>query len=172
MMRRVLLITALLMPLMASAYEVRLSEQQLQQEINARLPVTQQRGLFTLEISNAVLTLIDGEDRLRIQADARLITSFGLQSRGKVTLDGKVRYNNQDYSFYIEDPVIRQISIDGVAPELEPQLIELAQQSLTPALRNQPVYTLSDQEMTQNLARMMLKGMRIEQRSVVLVLSL
>lgn len=153
---------------LAGAYEIRLTEKQLQQEVDARMPVTQQQGLFTLVLSNPVVTLVAGDERLRISTDARLLSEIGLQSRGKVTLDGKIRYEKSNYSFYLDEPVIRQLSIDGVPPSAEPQLIQLAQQALVPALKDQPVYTLSDQEMTQNMARMMLKSMRITSDAVVL----
>lgn len=164
------LILTLLAPL-ASAYEVRLSEQQLQQELDARMPLVQQQGMFTLELNNPQLTLINGEQRLSIRTDALLSTTFGLRSKGKVMLDGKVRYEKSDYSFYIDDPKIRQLSIEGVPPGMEPQLIELAQQALEPSLRGQPVYTLSDQEITESMARMMLKSMTIKDKAVVLDLT-
>ena len=47
----------------------------------------------------------------------------------------------------------------------------MAQKALTPALTGQPVYTLSDQDVTQAMARMMLKSLTITETEVVLVMS-
>ena len=111
---------------LAQAYDIRLTESQLQQELDARMPLTQQQGLFTLVLSEPVLDLPDGEQRIRIHTSAQVLTSFGLQSRGQVTIDGKVRYEKSDYSFYLDDPRVLALTIEGIPASAEPQLSELA----------------------------------------------
>lgn len=170
-MKWLLPILLILLPALAQAYEVRLSEQQLQQELEARMPLTRQQGIMTLVLSEPLLTLQGNEERVRIRSKAQVSASFGLNSQGQITVDGKVRYDKESYSFFIDDPRVVQLSIDGLSPALEPQLIQLAQQALRPALENQPVYTLSDEEMTQAMARMMLKSLTIEDQAIVLVMS-
>jgi hypothetical protein len=170
-LRTATLCASLLLATFAQAYDIRLSEAQLQQELDARMPLTQQQGVFTLILSEPVLELPDGEQRIRIHSNARVITSFGLQSRGKLTVDGKVRYEKSDYSFYLDEPRVLSLQIEGIPPSAEPQLIQLAQQAITPALKDQPVYTLSDQDMTQAMARMMLQSVTIHDDAILLKLN-
>ncbi|MDK2777958.1 MAG: DUF1439 domain-containing protein [Pseudomonadota bacterium] len=167
-----LLLPALLLgSALSQAYEVRLSEQQMQQELDARMPVTRQQGMFILTLSEPQLALLSEQQRISIHSKALINTTLGLQGNGRVTVNGKVRYEPSDYSFYIDDPQVTAISIDGLSPSLEPQLINLAQQALQPALEGQPVYTLSDQDMSESMARMMLKSMTIDGSDMVLELS-
>ncbi len=161
----------LLFSMTVQAYEVRLTEQQLQQQLDSQMPLTQSQGMVTLTLSNPKLDLLSSGNRLSLQTNALIVTSIGLQSSGQLTIEGKIRYDKASYSFFIEEPVIRQLDIDGLAPALQPQLISLAQKALTPALTNQPVYTLSDQDMTEAMARMMLKSLTISDADVVLVMS-
>ena len=130
-----------------------------------------QQGMFILTLSEPQLALLSEQQRISIHSKALINTTLGLQGNGRVTVNGKVRYEPSDYSFYIDDPQVTAISIDGLSPSLEPQLINLAQQALQPALEGQPVYTLSDQDMSESMARMMLKSMTIDGSDMVLELS-
>nr|WP_255606003.1 DUF1439 domain-containing protein [Thalassolituus sp. ST750PaO-4] len=143
----------------------------MQQQLDSQMPLTQSQGMVTLTLSNPKLDLLPSGNRLSLQTNAVIATSIGLQSNGQLTVEGKIRYDKASYSFFIEEPVIRQLDIDGLAPALQPQLISLAQKALTPALTKQPVYTLSDQDMTEAMARMMLKSLTISDADVVLVMS-
>jgi len=166
-----LLFLLLSYPLHSQAYEMRVSESQLQQELDKRMPLAQQRGIFTLTLSEPVLTLLKNTQRAQIRAQALLVTSIGLQSQGMITVNGKIRYEKDNYSFYIDDPEVTELDLEGLAPSLRPQLISIAQNAIAPEIKNKPVYTLSDQEMTQAMARMMLKDVRIEGNEVVLELN-
>ncbi|MBL36651.1 MAG: hypothetical protein CMI10_17340 [Oceanospirillaceae bacterium] len=86
-------------------------------------------------------------------------------------MSGKVRYNKDNYSFYIDDPEVTELALNGVPPSFQPQLIKIAQDAITPAVKDQPVYTLSDEDMTQSMARMMLQSINIEGQEVVIELS-
>ena len=155
-----------------SAQEIRFSRSQLQQELNARLPVTQGNDLFTVTLSDPFLTLLSDEQRLSIRTRIAVTTGFGYSGQGLVSVDGKLRYQRADHSFYVDEPRITGLQIDGLAPALQPQLQNLAQNLLAPALTGQPVYTLKETDMQEALARMMLKSLHIEPDSVVARLSL
>lgn len=161
----------LLFSITVQAYEVRLTEQQLQQQLDRQMPLSQRQGMLMLTLSNPTLDLLPSGNRLSLQTNAVIATSIGLQSSGQLTVEGKIRYDKASYSFFIEEPVIRKLDIDGLAPALQPQLLALAQKALTPALTEQPVYTLSDQDVTQVMARMMLQSLTITETEVLLVMS-
>lgn len=151
----------------ACAQDIRFTRQELQQQLDARMPITQQQQLFAITLSDPLLALLQPEQRLSIRTRIQVGTAFGYQGNGIVTLDGKLRYQRQDFSFYIDEPRITELQIDGLAPALQPQLQNLAQNLLAPALTGQPVYTLKDTDMQEALARMMLKSLRIEADAIV-----
>ena len=166
-----LLVVLLLQTAFTCAYEMRVTQEQLQQELNKRMPLTKQRGMFVLTMSDPTLTLLSDTQRAQIRAFTQVQTSIGLQSQGMVTVSGKVRYNKDNYSFYIDDPEVTELALNGVPPSFQPQLIKIAQDAITPAVKDQPVYTLSDEDMTQSMARMMLQSINIEGQEVVIELS-
>jgi hypothetical protein len=58
-----------------------------------------------------------------------------------------------------------------MSPQLKPQVITLAQHAIEPALKDRPVYTFSDEDATQVMAKMMLKDLTIEKDEIILTLS-
>merc|ERR1712000_677166 len=102
--------------------------------------------MFVLTMSDPTLTLLSDTQRAQIRAFTQVQTSIGLQSQGMVTVSGKVRYNKDNYSFYIDDPEVTELALNGVPPSFQPQLIKIAQDAITPAVKDQPVYTLSDED--------------------------
>tara|TARA_B100001109_G_scaffold201911_1_gene168717 strand:+ start:109177 stop:109725 length:549 start_codon:yes stop_codon:yes gene_type:complete len=169
--RSALLLIMVLASAVSDAYEMRVSELQLQQALNERMPLIQQRGIFTLTLTQPQLTLLKDHQRAQIRAHARVVTRIGLQSQGMVTVDGKVRYQKDNYSFFIDDARVTELDLKGLSASLQPQLISILQNAVVPEMEKQPVYTLSDQEMTQAMARMMLQDVRIEGNEVVLELN-
>ncbi|MFP6845888.1 MAG: DUF1439 domain-containing protein [Thalassolituus sp.] len=161
----------LLMSLQAYAYDMRISEAQLQEQLNARMPWQQAKSFVNLTINNALVDLLPEGNRVRVTTDAKVMLSIGLQSSGTLVFEGDIRYKTEDHSFYIDNPVIIDMQVEGMSPQLKPQVITLAQHSIEPALKDRPVYTLSDSDATQVMAKMMLKDLTIEKDEVILTLS-
>lgn len=162
-----LLLASLLFSAPALAQDIRFSRQQLQQELDRRLPINQQHSLYSLSLSEPLLTLLEPQQRLSIRTRVAVNTALGFAGEGWITVDGQLRYQRSDYSFYIDDPRVTELHIEGLAPALQPQLQNLAQNLLAPAFTGQPVYTLKDSNMQEGMARMMLKSLHIEPQAVV-----
>lgn len=151
----------------SQAQEIRFSRTDLQQELEARMPLTQQQSVLSLTLSKPHLKLLADQQRLSIRTNVLVTTVFGSESRGWIAVDGKLRYQQSDYSFYVDEPRISGLQLDGLAPGLQPQLKAIAQDLLAPALTNQPVYTLRDDDMQEALAKMMLRSITIKDDHVV-----
>ena len=76
--RSALLLIMVLASAVSDAYEMRVSELQLQQALNERMPLIQQRGIFTLTLTQPQLTLLKDHQRAQIRAHARVVTRIGL----------------------------------------------------------------------------------------------
>lgn len=171
-MKRALLLLLLGLSLPLQAQDIRLPQRDLQQELDTRLPLTHTEGLLAITLSEPQLQLLAAQQRLAIRTRLQVSTAFGTEHHGWISVDGKLRYEREHYSFYIDEPRIRDLTLDGLPPALQPQLQMLAQNLLTPALSGQAVYTLSDRTMQEALARMMLKSLRVEDDAVVARLGL
>ena len=91
---------ALILASQASAYDMRITETQLQEQLNARMPWQQTRAFVNLTINNALVDLLPKGNRVRVTTDANVVLSIGLQSRGTLTFEGDIRYQISDHSFY------------------------------------------------------------------------
>ena len=152
---------------LSSAYEVIVTESQIQQNITSRMPLTRQGKMMSVTLDNTVVDLLGNGNRVRIQSDIALLTTIGLQSRGNLTAEGDVRFDDDSDSFFIDNPQVIDLNIDGVPAAYKPSVIQLAQQTLAPAFSGQAVYVLKD-DGTQALARMLLRTMTIDEHQVVL----
>lgn len=151
----------------AWSYEVIVTEQQIQQNISSRMPLTRQGKIMSVTLDNTVIDLLGNGNRVRIQSDIALLSTIGLQSRGNLTAEGDVRFDDASDSFFIDNPQVLDLNIEGVPAVYKPSVIQLAQQTLAPAFSGQAVYVLRENG-TQALARMMLRTMTIDGSQVVL----
>lgn len=154
------------------AQDIEFSRQDIQNELNARMPYTHNQGFFAITFVKPAIHLNAKEQRVKIKTDLTLSTALGSENKGYLDVDGKIRYNSSNYSFYIDEPKVNQLHLDGLNPSLQPQVIALAQEFLSPLLTGQPVYQLSNDKVEEALAKMMLKSIEIKNEAVVAKLSL
>lgn len=165
-----LLLGFLLLAPCANAYDMVVTEEQIQTTLNQRLPFSRQSQFMTLTIERADIDLQANGNRVGMVNDFILTTTIGLQSRGTITAEGDVRFDDAEDSFYIDNPQVIDVEIEGIPPVYRNSVIKLAQQTLAPAISGQPVYTLSD-DGQQKIAKMLLKEMNISDHQVILVFS-
>lgn len=165
-----LLLGFLLLASYANAYDMVVTEEQIQTTLNQRLPFSRQSQFMTLTIERADIDLQANGNRVGMVNDFILTTTIGLQSRGTITAEGDVRFDDAEDSFYIDNPQVIDVEIEGIPPVYRNSVIKLAQQTLAPAISGQPVYTLNDNGQ-QKIAKMLLKEMNISDHQVVLVFS-
>lgn len=157
----------LIISIQVQAKDIRFSRDELQQTIASYMPYSQQQSILQLTISQPDLSLIASEQRLQIRAHLQVGTVIGGNGQGWVTLDGKLRYRSNDYSFYVDDLRILDLDIDGLPPEFKPQVMRFTQELISPLMAEQPVYTLQENSMHESLAKMMLRSITIQDNYVV-----
>lgn len=167
-MRSLIIYLALLLTtITAQAQDIRFSRDELQQNIASHMPYSQQQSILLLTVSQPDLALVESEQRIKIRAHLQVSTVIGGVGQGWVTLDGKLRYRSEDYSFYIDDLRIIDLDIAGLSPEFKPQVTRFTQDLVAPLITEHPVYTLQDNSMQESLAKMMLRSIAIEDNHVV-----
>ncbi|MAE20900.1 MAG: hypothetical protein CMK92_00555 [Pseudomonas sp.] len=164
------LVIALILSTTAHAYDLLITEQQLQDTLNQQLPYRHNGQWMSLSITQAQLDLLGEGNRVALQNDFILVSQLGLQSRGNLHAEGTVRFDNDQKAFFIDEPIIKDVDIEGVPEQFKASVIQLAQQTLSPALSERPVYVLRD-EGNEKLARMLLKTLEITENDVRLFFS-
>jgi len=157
-------------------YEFRFSESEIQQTLETNLPLTRTYLIIIqVTLSNPRVQLENGSNRVNAGLDVGLNITINQNPEplgGSIDVSGGVRYVSEDGQFFLSDPVIEQLHIQGI-PD---QYTDKANSALTKALaefyREHPIYTLSAYDAKQAVARMVLKNVVVENKELVVTLGI
>lgn len=155
----------------ALAQDISFTKENLQAELDRYTPITEQQDFFALTIKEPVLDLLSHQQRLSIRSAVHINTIFGTAHQGWIKVDGKLRYQRSNHSFYIDDPRITEFHFADLPTAFKPQVQALVEDVLAKAVTDYPLYTLSDKSFEESMAKMMLKSIVIKDNAVVAALS-
>ena len=144
---------------------------QLQQKVAAKFPLKKKKKLTLVTLSNPQVLLAAGSERLGIGMDVK-VSTLGKKLKGHVEVDGDIRYNPDKGEFSVVDSRIRKLDIAGVAArKLGP--IETVVKALAKRYMSDiPVYKLDQGDFKQNVAKLLLKSVTVEDGRIVVVVGL
>jgi hypothetical protein len=154
--------------LSAQALTVTFSEAQIQEKVSQAMPMVKKNAFMTIELSNPVVKLAKDINEIELQLQVRLLTA-GSTNRGFTRLTGSLSYNAQQAAFYLTNVKILQLQVEGMPVQFEAQIIELAEQTITPVLQTMPVYRLK-KDMTQTMIKALLESIRVENKQLIATL--
>lgn len=165
-------VTALLM-FQSESVEIRLSEDDLLSAVSRKLPFERTYlHIFDVTLERPRISLVDGSERIGIGLDASIEAKLGGKPpvKGSADASGAVRYEADQGAFYIVDPEIEALAIDG----LPPAYVERVDSALTKAFKvffeTRPIYTLKETDTKQAAARIVLKNVAVDKGELVLTL--
>lgn len=147
------------------AYTVHIERAEIQSALDARLPYSKNFLIvFTLTVNDVDVILADGADRIGVTCNMNVrIPGEGgnISVPGTVTADAGIRYEPDEYCFYLVDPVIRDAAIQGIPPHLAKQVSGVATLAVRHLANTVPIYRIKDKNLKSKLARAILKEVRI-----------
>lgn len=157
-------------------FVVELTQAQLQEKLDARFPIAKPYLLvLVLTYSEPEVTLTEGSDRVSFGVKATLNILIGGQPKplgGHGIVSTGVQYNPEDYSFYLNDPRLEQLDIQGVPIKYTAIVNDLAKQMLEERINRTPIYTLKETDLKQEAARLILKGLTVHDGKLVITLGI
>src|SRR5690554_8100272 len=108
-----------------------------------------------------MLDYLSYQQTLRIRSSAYINTILCTAHHGWIKVDGKLRYQRSNHSFYIDDPRITEFHFADLPTVFKPQVQALVEDVLAKAVTDYPLYTLSDKSFEESMAKMMLKSIEI-----------
>ena len=163
----VFFISALFFSVHSFAQDISFSKQVLQTEMEKNMPVIEQQGLFSITLTTPELELLSDQQRLSVRAQVIVKTAFGTENHGQIKVNGKLRYQPDNHSFYVDDPRLVEFNFKDLPASLQPQVQALLEDVIADAVVQRPVYTLSDKNFEESMAKMMLKSIVIKEDAVV-----
>jgi hypothetical protein len=157
-------------------YEVRLTQEQIQERLDQIFPVTK-RHLLVFEVTyrNPRVTLSEGSDRIRFSIDAELgnlTTNAGERLSGSCEIVTGLRYDAEQYAFFLVDPTIEKLALAGLPIGMTPKVEQALRATAEEVLASRPVYTLRPTDLKKTAARAVLKSVEVESGQLVITLGL
>ena len=157
-------------------YEFRFTEPQLQEKLAERLPIRKTYlFIFDVVLDNPRLSLINGTDRVNAGLDATLnvnINNMPLSLGGELDVSGGVRYDEIDGRFYLTDPVIENLNIQGIPDKYTERANKVLTKAVAEYYVDRPIYTLRESDAKHAVAKLLLRDVIIQNRELVVTLGI
>ena len=166
-------VAGLLLHFAGKEYVYRFSEAQLQQKLGERLPLTRRfLVFFEVTLSQPRLHLQDGADRVAMGIDVALGLGNNGPLGGSIDVSGGVRYDGGLGAFFLTDPVIERVAVQGIPEKYAGKAREALTMALAAYYAERPIYTLNATDARQAAGRLVLRKVGIENRELVVTLGL
>jgi len=157
-------------------YVVTISEDEITQKLNQSLPRQESYFvIFQVGLKNPRINLEKGTNRIDGGLDIDLNIKIGTEKEslgGSIDLSGGIRYEKDSADFFLTDPVVENLDVQGVPEKYREKTMEVLTFALTKYFSEQPIYSLSGVDAKKTAARMVLKKFVIEEEAVVVTLGI
>ncbi len=172
----VMVILFLVLPRLLTSQEfiVSLTQSEIQEKLDEKFPIRKNYfAVLHLFFSKPQVVLREGSDRISFRLNALLdIVVTKQQWKGTASITTGIRYDPESYSFYLDDPVLDSLEIQGVPIDYMDQVNKAAQSMTKERLRNCRVYTLKEDKLGQQAARWFLKDLVVRDGKLLITLGL
>ena len=155
-------------------YVFRFSESDIQNTLEKSLPLTK-TYLFIIQVTleNPRVQLENGSSRVNAGLDVvfNITVDQSLEPLGgSVDVSGGVRYVSETGQFFLTDPLVEHLEIQGI-PDLYTEKINSAlSKALSEYYLKNPIYTLSALDAKQAAVRLVLKNVIVENQELMITL--
>jgi len=157
-------------------YIVVITQKEIDTELRAKFPVTKAALiLFSATYSNPKVTLLPGTNRIRIGIDTELDIKLPSQTKklnGKITVTTSFSYDNETKQFFLADPVISKLEIQGIPPEYTDKVTGFLSENLSEYLQKFPIYRLKANDAKGAAIKLLLKDVQVTNQEVNITLGL
>jgi len=151
---------------------IALSKADIQQKIEQFFPVAMGDPIFKLRFSQPHALLGENRNTLGIHITIDATSNGQAVAQGSGRLIGTPFYNKEQATFYLRDPQIQRLEIEGVSPNQDMQFQLLLDVALSTILTEIPIYTLNDKNLRERFAKKRLLAVRVEKQEMLLEFSL
>ncbi len=172
----VLLIGGVVLIAAQNDYEYRFTEPQLQEKLGARLPLTRTYlFIFDVTLDGPRVDLVEGSDRVAAGIDIILnikLGDSGVPLAGAVDISGAIDYQPETGEFFLTDPVIEALRIQGVPERYADQSRSVIESALAEYYKTRPIWSLEGTDAAKMAGRLLLKDVTVEDEELVVTLGL
>jgi hypothetical protein len=155
---------------------ISISESQINAAVAKSFPVSQTfLQVIDLAYSNPRVTLRPGSERVQLEMDAKLSIKLlpGAKNlTGTTIIDSGIRYQADTRQFFLADPTVRKLEIDGMPRDYVDRVTQVAVELTRSRLEKEPIYTVEGPEAAMLATNLLVKDVRVRDGFVQVVLGL
>lgn len=155
---------------------IRITQQQINDVLQQKFPRTKTYlKIIELTLENPAADLVAGTDMVRISLNARArlgIAGLGKDYRGGATILTRIRYRDDEKRLYLSDAVFERLELPKLPEKYKQPLMDAASLASVEFFKDIPVYTIPKKRTSHQLARWLLKDLRIENDAITVELGL
>jgi hypothetical protein len=172
----VIIVSATYFYIAGREYVIRIPEATIREKLSEKLPISKSYLIiFTATLSNPRVDLVKGDNRINVGVDVLLnIRVNGKEKALGGTLDasGALKYIAQEGAFYLSEPLVKNLSIQGLPPKYVDKASLVIEKALTNWYSSRPVYKLKSTDVKQAAAKLVLKSLVVHEESIIVTLGI
>lgn len=157
-------------------YVITIPEAEIAEKLQHKLPMEKTYLLiFKVTLDNPRVDLVAGNNRINLGLDVQLNIHINGDSKplgGKLDASGSLKYVPEEGAFYLVDPVIENLALQGVPEKHIEKASKVIQQALVHFYSTRPVYKLKHSDIKQSFTRLVLKSLEVKDEAVVVTLGI
>ncbi len=180
----IILVLVILISLLAGSYfyfsgkeyVIRLSEADIQAKLEEKLPLTK-TYMFIIQVTlnKPRVNLENGSSRVAAGLDVIINISLNNNPKplgGSVDVSGGVVYLAEKGQFFLTDPVIEKLTVQGLPSKYSDKANIALTKALAEYYKENPIYTLKPTDLKRAAARAVLKDVAVENQELVVTLGI
>jgi len=156
----------------AQAYTLTITQKDLQTMTDAWFPVSQTTAIGDVELSSPRIVLTTGSDRIEFAVTIRIEMPGQYIATGNGVIDGELDYSAERGEFYLRDPRLMQLTVDGLPPSYDAMVLSVINDFTRQHLPLIVVYRLDNQTIGHASVLRTLKSVRVHQGKLLVELGL
>lgn len=157
-------------------YVIVIPEATIQEKLNEKLPLSKTYLIvFNVTLDNPRVDLSEGTDRINAGLDIVLNIKINNHEKplgGTLDASGALKYVPEEGAFYLAEPVVENLSIQGLPGQYTARASKAAEIALANFYSTRPIYTLKATDTKQAAAKLLLRSLEIQEDKVVAILGI
>ena len=149
------------------------TSEQLQQKLDARFPVSKEAYRLTTTLSDPVVQLEEGTDRIGLDVTVAVehpgVRILGKElvgagrADGRFGLTGQVQYVPEEGAFFFTNPVIHRMETEQIPDRFADRVVRVVGELLGAYLSRAPIYRLKDDTLKKKATRLLLRSVVVKE---------
>lgn len=150
------------------SYDVKLSQQQLQDKLDKKFPFEKKKLFTNVKLSNPEVRLKNGSDKIYLNLKITLSASKKISFDAYSELNGKIFFDNETKKLYLKDFEIEELVMNNVPLKFHKTIQRTIETVAKIVLNNYSVYKLQPKNLKNLTIALLLKDIKVKDKTMII----